>query len=105
MSFELKKERLLYDLVKDAGEIIHGSLHIIDCTPFRVYNIEEGKFRVYHEGGYCFDIEKEYVCEPEDVNGFENVEFDGYAYTFFCEWPGFGKLTVEGAIDIIKLSL
>lgn len=97
-------EKKLFDLIEKTGETLSGGLHIIDTSDVLKADEDEGKFRVYHSKGYCFDVEKEYCCEPDEVNEYEGVDKDGYCYTFFAEWEGFDSLTLQKAYDLIKNS-
>lgn len=96
-------EKRLYEVVEATGETLNGSLHIIDTSERYKTDEREGKFRVYHANGFCFDVEKEYVCEPDEVKDFEGVESDGFTYSFFAEWEGFdNSLSLTEAFDLIK---
>ena len=85
----------LYDLIETKGELLNGSIHIIDTSDKYKVDEREGKFRVYHFRGICFDIEKEYVCEPNEIKDFKEAEKDGFVYTYFGEWEGFENITVK----------
>lgn len=96
-------EKRLYEVVEDIGETLNGSLHIIDTSD--KYNVDEreGKFRVYHSKGFCFDVEKEYTCEPDEVKDYKGVEADGFTYSFYAEWEGFdNSLTLKEAFELIN---
>lgn len=90
----------LYSAVAKIGEVIEGELHIIDNS-----NTFEpdggGEFRVYHKAGYCFDVKREYICEPEEVDQYDDVYKDGFSYSVFDEWDGFKTMTVNRYIKLI----
>jgi hypothetical protein len=100
--FTTMNEKRLYEIVEATGETLNGSLHILNTSESKA-DEREGKFRVYHAKGYCFDVEKEYACEPDEVKDLEGVESDGFTYTFYAEWEGFdNNLTVKEAFELIK---
>lgn len=82
-------DKEIYDLIAGIGEVLQGELHIIDQTYAHTVDEREGEFRVYHSSGYCIDVKKEYVCEPGDVKYFDDVDEDGFVYSWFSEWDGF----------------
>lgn len=93
----------LYDLIESTGETLTGSLHIIDSSGKYKTDEKEGKFRIYHSAGYCFDVEKEYICEPDEKYNYDDVQDDGFNYTFYAEWEGFNNsLNISGAYELIK---
>ena len=57
---------------------------------------------IYHGNGHCFELQKEYICQPEDVNKFENVESDGYCYTFIEPWDEYIIIGKEKALELLK---
>jgi hypothetical protein len=96
-------EKRLYEVVEATGETLNGSLHIIDTSERYKTDERGGKFRVYHANGFCFDVEKEYCCGPDEVKDFEGVESDGFTYSFFAEWEGFdNNLSLAEAFELIK---
>ena len=97
--------KALYDFIEGIGEILKGDVHILGTSAEFKHDEREGSFRVYHKKGYCFDVKKEYICEPDEVGSFEDVEKDGFSYTFFCEWEGFEKITPIRAISLISYDI
>ena len=92
-------------------ELFHllESLDIDNLVGIDIHHTEDcqdEEYRLYHKDGYCFDIRKIYVCEPEDVrdvqNGVDYLEDDGYTYEFFSLWDGFIKLSLKQAIELVK---
>lgn len=96
-------EKRLYDAIEATGEILTGSIHIIDQSDTNKSDGREGKFRIYHKNGYCFDVEKEYVCDDYEVSQFQDTWPDGFYYSFYQEWEGFkNDLTIDAAFELIK---
>lgn len=96
-------KKRLYEIIEATGETLNGSLHILETSDNFKTDEKEGKFRVYHAKGFCFDVEKEYACEPEEVKDFEGVDIDGFIYSFYAEWEGFdNNLSLNEAFNIIK---
>lgn len=93
----MNKQEQLFNLIEEIGEIIEGDIHIIDTS--EQIGDDEKTFRVYHKDGYCFDVSK--ITEEEDEQTGIPIVFD---YTFYSQWDGFNKLTIDKAIEIIKLS-
>ncbi len=98
-------EKRLFDLIEATGETLDGSIHIIDMIKEQKYQTDEreGKYRIYHKDNICFDVEKEYVCEPNEIKDYDEVWPDGFNYTFYAEWEGFkNDFTLLDAIKLIK---
>jgi hypothetical protein len=93
------KNKILFDLVNNIGEGLFISLHIIDIT-------EEADitYRIYHDKGYCFNVEREYMEAKEFYNKEERKEaIDGYFYYFQSDlFEGFETLTIDEAIELIS---
>jgi len=93
----------LYEAVEAMGDILNGSLHILETSEEFKHDDREGKFRVYHKDGYCFDVEKEYICDDYELSQFQDVWPDGFYYSFYAEWEGFNNnLTIDDAFKIIQ---
>lgn len=86
------EEKELFDLCKEIGEIIYGSIHIINTST----TTDEEKYRVYNSDGYCFDIGKVEISSDDDTN---TEAIDGYEYTYFSEWDGFKEYKIYTAIS------
>lgn len=98
-----RDEKMLFEIVEATGETLNGSLHIISNNSDIPVDEREGEYRVYHIDKICFDVKKEYVCEPDEIDQYENVWSDGFTYSFYQEWEGFkNDLTLEGAIKLIE---
>ena len=87
----IAEEKELFDLVKSMGEGVFGKIHILDCTAYE----DRQEFRVYHAGGYCWDVSRE---DQYDDDGKEIEPF----YDFSENWEGFKRSGVEFAIREIK---
>ena len=64
------KERELFELMDGLPEDPQNGLGVHEN------DMEEG-FRVYHKDGYCFDIGREFICEPEEIEEYESVDENG----------------------------
>ncbi|MGN7706884.1 hypothetical protein [Chryseobacterium sp. 22543] len=86
-------ERLLFELVDQIGEILHGDIHIIktqrDINSF-IQPPEEYKitYRLYYAEGYCLDLNKIAVLD-------KNSHITGHNYTVFQDWEGFLKADLQ----------
>ena len=58
--------------------------------------------KIYHGKGHCFELEKEYICEPDEVSNFEGVYKDGYCYTFCEPWDGYTEIGLDKAIELLS---
>lgn len=92
-------EQKLFELLLKSGEFENGIIHIIDNTDSYRMCEGEGEFRVYHKGGYCFDVKKEVETEDEETGKLT------YFYSVYQEWDGFDKLDDYLLLDLVKKSL
>jgi hypothetical protein len=95
------EEKKLYLLIKEIldthGDIV-DDLHIVDVSEFG----DDEEFRIYHGDGYCFDVKKEYACEPDEVDSFEEVDKDGFSYSTYFGWDGFKECTLDKAKELLE---
>lgn len=97
------KEMLCFLLVVEILET-HGS----EVDNISIHESGDGlegeydAFKVYNSDGYCFELKKEYACEPDEVSQFEGVDSDGYCYTFCEPWDGFKEAGIDKAISIFQ---
>ena len=90
-------QKALFELVDSIGEILEGSLHIIETTEYPRC-ADEAKYRIYHKDGYCVDVMKE--VETEDDDGKVT-----YYYHYYAEWDGFKPVpTADLLIKLLKQS-
>lgn len=82
----------LFELIQFIGEGLYNKIHIIDSTG-TPESIGDQSFRVYHSGGYCFDIETKMI---ENENNLWVHD-----YIFISEFDGFKLLTTYEAIKLI----
>jgi hypothetical protein len=94
--------RKLFELIEKIGEHLEDGLHIIDSSDEYPATDGDGKYRIYHADGFCFDIKKEFVGKEESMEG---VDDDGCTYVFDSGWDGFKDISVTEAIDLIKNSV
>lgn len=101
----IKDEKYIFDIIEAMGETLDGSIHIIDQSDEFKVEEAEGEFRIYHSDGYCFDVKKEYACDPKDISQYDGVNNDGYYYSFTQNWDGFNNdLDLKSAIKLIEKS-
>ncbi|MFW5847883.1 MAG: hypothetical protein ACOCVF_03105 [bacterium] len=58
--------------------------------------------KIYHKNGHCFEITKEYCCEPEEIDQFDNVDKDGYIYIFREPWEDYTRIGIDKAIQLLR---
>src|SRR6187551_1324340 len=85
----MRTDKEIFDLIHDIGECLTGDLHVIDTSDFPKCSEADVKYRVYHNSGFCVDIEREYCCEPNEIDQYDDVSEDGFIYSWFAEWEGF----------------
>lgn len=95
----MTSEKELFDLVNEIGETLDGKIHVINMSEeYPCYKTDK-KYRVYHQDGYCIDVECMTYFEEEDLKE-ENPKFE---YNFYSEWDNFKKIKdAEHAICLIK---
>lgn len=94
-------DKEIYDLIAAQGETLDGDIHIIEMSDQHRVEEEDHKFRVYHNSGYCLDVQKEYCCQPDEVDQYDGVNADGYTYSWYSEWDGFHA--IANADQLLKL--
>lgn len=94
----MSKEKVLFDLM---GEFF-GEDQAVDGVFVTDHMESEMGFRCFTSSGLSFDVIQEYACEPDEVDQYTGVEYDGYTYTFRSELDGFKKLTLGEATNILK---
>lgn len=96
-------EKQIFEYIESRGELLEGDIHIIDTSDEFPCHDKDRCYRVYHSNGYCFDIKREYVCDPSEIGQFDDVHSDGFHYEFFTEWGGFENLSCNHkSFNIIK---
>lgn len=96
----LPHEVIIYKL---AQEIINTHGDRVDSMDLIEDNHGDYEFiKIYHGKGHCFDLTKEYICDIDDVENYENVYKDGYCYTFCEPWDGFTQIGIEKAIKLLN---
>jgi|SRR5690349_14948403 len=101
-------EKELFDLVEHKGECLEGKFHIIDISD---YSYDETifdnavKYRIYHEEGYCFNIERYEIINFEEFEYSHSKEenIDGFYYYFISDlFEGYKELNLKKAVELIK---
>lgn len=87
---------VLNDLITKHGYITHN-YQVDGYDDHPIYSL-----RIY-TNPYCFDITKEFICNPDEVDEYniEGLQNDGYIYSFTEPFDGFEKMGVENAIKLI----
>lgn len=93
----MSKTKEAWGLVDNLGETLTKDLHIISIE---TVDSEIDRYRIYHESGYCIDLERVKAFEPGDELGgvdLDNVDVayvepDGHVYTYYSGWDGFEKV-------------
>lgn len=82
----MKQEQLkaLFEIVERKGELETNGIHIIQNDTH-----EKSSFRIYTAKGHCFDVNKEEICDPDEVEHYIDVAQDGYTYSICYGWDGF----------------
>lgn len=102
------KEKQIWLLAKgilDTHGELFGSLHLIPETIDGWIH----KVKVYHNEGYCFELERQEHCDAEDyeecVDHIVLLQKDGCTYHFDEPWDGFKVAGIDKAIDLLKSGL
>src|SRR6266496_3648013 len=91
-----KKIRDIFNLAETLGETLDGNVHIYNVSK-RERRIQ---YRVYIENMYCFEVLKEYACQPgEKIDEYHYS--DGYRYFFLAIWQGEPVLTFNYAFMLL----
>ena len=79
-------------------------------NPIDGVQVEEGEwmypdfsFRVYTNRGHCFDVLKEHMCDPEDLEDYQDQKIlsDGCVYSFITgHFDGFKEIDIEEALKL-----
>lgn len=85
----MKTDKEIFTLIHAQGEVLTGDLHIIDTTASPKCSDEDCSYRIYHNSGFCIDVQREFICDPDEVSQYDNVSPDGFNYSWFAEWEGF----------------
>lgn len=97
------KPRELFELAENFDEDVNGGIGV-GVHDNSSHNAEES-YRVYHIDGYCFDIQREYQCDPDEIEDYNDIEWledDGYTYSFTSEYDNFKSLDIDKAIELMK---
>lgn len=96
-------EKELFELVEslDPDDLDNFSVHYTKDYP----DFRDESFKVYIKA-HCFDVRKIYICESDEVSEVRAVDQDvndnGYNYTYYALWDGFKELPLKKAIELIK---
>ena len=100
----MTKEKQLWLIVQNIldthGDQIDG-ISIHDDDDFRMGT---ENFKIYHHDGFCWELQRESMCDPDDVDDvdpMEGVDDDGFVYSFAEPWDGFKESGIDKAIEIL----
>ena len=95
------KEKELFDLIDLIGNNMDdefSKFHIIDHTDTPYVHENDKKYRVYHRDSICFDIEREFLFDPNDGLEYDEMNIDGFAYTYFDGYDGFQIVPIDSLL-------
>jgi len=94
----MTKEQELFEKVATLHEGTHDKVDIMLVSD-PMDEVNEARFRVYHNDGYCFEVERQQHCESDEVdeyNDIHNLQPDGATYHFDdMGFDGFKKCDVD----------
>lgn len=94
-------EKRLFEIVKDILENHGTDVDNISIHDSRTIYEEDEGYKVYCSEGYCWEVEKTYICDPDEVQDYSDVDSSGFRYTFAEPWDGFKESGIEKAIEIL----
>ena len=95
-----RKEVIIFGLANKILETHGDRVDSMDLIENSINGDES--IKIYHGKGHCFELKKEYICEPDEVLNFDGVCDDGYCYTFFEPWDGFTETGIDKAIELLN---
>lgn len=96
------KEVFIWDIVTEILEN-HGDF-VADVSIHEHDEYVDICRKIYCSDGYCFELKKETVCDPDEVNetAVEGLEPDGCVYSYDEPWDGFKEAGIDKAIEILN---
>jgi hypothetical protein len=99
----MKKEKFIWNIASEilenhGDEVDNISIHShLDCY--------DERYKIYCSDGYCFELKKEYICEPDDVEdtSVSDLQDDGYVYHFTEPWDKFKTAGINKAIELLNI--
>ena len=72
------------ELFYQIHELGYGSHYSCDVCLMSDELDPDKRYRVYHKQGYCFEIEKQQHCEPDEIedSNIDGLQLDGCTYHF-----------------------
>lgn len=83
-----------------AQEIL--STHGYRVDSIDIIETDNEEIKIYHGNGHCFEIKKEYCCEPEEVEYFDYTDYEGYCYTFTEPWDDYTEVGEDKCIELLS---
>jgi hypothetical protein len=100
----MTKEKKLWGIVQNimdnhGDEVDNISIHESGDW---IDDYEEG-LKIYCSEGFCWELSREKCCEPEEVNetAVQDLQDDGFVYSFSEPWDGFKESGIDKAIKIL----
>jgi len=97
----MTKERKIWDIVQNILEN-HGDF-VDNISIHEGSDIDNESITIYNSDGYCWELLKGEVCEPDEVRNFDDVDADGCVYSFQEPWEDFKNSGVDKAIEILSV--
>jgi len=95
----VSKEKKIWEIVQKILDN-HGDF-IDNISIHESSSIDNESIKIYHSDGFCWELEREKVCEPDEVKNFDDVDADGYVYSFQEPWEDFKQSRINTAISIL----
>jgi hypothetical protein len=98
---ELRVWKLAQEVIDTYGEMV-DHLHLIESEEFGI----EFRIKIYHADGYCFELEKQVHCEPEEIEDYCDIHAlqpGGCTYHFSEPWDGFKTAGIDKAIEELSV--
>ena len=99
----MNKELFIWNVVTEILEN-HGDM-VDDISIHENYQYDDECRKIYCSEGYCFELMREKVCEPEEVEetAVQDLQKDGFVYSFTEPWDGFKEAGIDKAIEILNV--
>lgn len=100
----MNKQQQLWKLAQDILEThdgLVGKLQLCESNDCDV----EFNIKIYHGNGYCWELQKQVHCEPDEVEDYyvTGLEKDGCLYHFTEPWDGFTETGIDKAVEELSI--
>lgn len=89
---------IVQDILINHGYEVDGiSIHESDTS------VAEEAFKIYSSEGYCFELQKIYALDPDELDdsAIGDTDEEGYVYCFDEPWTGFNEAGIDKAIELL----